>query len=82
MNDKLSAAMGKKPIRDGEASVLESVPDSTGGALETYASAKRLDLSQIKERVDSLISDQVRTSCYTEQAQDQASTWKARFAKS
>jgi hypothetical protein len=78
MDDKLSTAIGSGSISDSDASVLESALDSIDDALETDSSGSRLDPSQMKDRIDSLISDQVENGTLTE---DQASTLQALFAQ-
>lgn len=78
MDDKLSTAIGNGSISDSEASVLESALDSIDDALETDSSGSRPDPSQMKGRIDSLISEQVENGTLTEV---QGSTLQALFAQ-
>lgn len=78
MDDKIATAVGNGSISDTDASVLESALDSIDESLDADTSGSRLDPSQMKERIDSLISDQVESGDLT---QEQASALQSLFAQ-
>lgn len=78
MDDKIATAVGNGSISDTDASVLESALDSIDESLDAGTSGSRLDPSQMKERIDSLISDQVESGDLT---QEQASALQSLFAQ-
>ncbi|KPH59631.1 hypothetical protein ADT71_22665 [Novosphingobium sp. ST904] len=78
MEDKLASAVSNGSVSDSDAAALESALDSIDDALGTASSGSKLDPSQMKDRIDSLISDQVENGTLTE---EQASTLQSLFAQ-
>lgn len=84
MDRKIDAAIESGSLSQVDASALETALDSIDSALSASASsttsdsAARLDPSEMKERVDSLINDQVAAGTLTE---DQAAALQSFFAQ-
>ncbi|SFG05121.1 hypothetical protein SAMN05518801_106137 [Novosphingobium sp. CF614] len=69
MDNKISSAVEAGSISETDAAALESALDSIDSTLgsSSTGSADRLDPSQMKARIDSLISDQVDAGTLTEE---------------
>ncbi|MCJ2177250.1 hypothetical protein [Novosphingobium album (ex Hu et al. 2023)] len=81
MDNKISAALEAGSISETDATALESALDSIDSALGTGSSgtsSSKLDPSEMKDRIDSLISDQVDAGTLTE---DQAAELQSLFAQ-
>lgn len=82
MDNKISAALEAGSISETDATALESALDSIDSALgsgsSSGTSSSKLDPSEMKDRIDSLISDQVDAGTLTE---DQAAELQSLFAQ-
>lgn len=82
MDNKISAAVEAGSLSEVDGDALETALDSIDSALSSSASSSssssRLDPSEMKDRVDSLIEDQVSSGALTE---DQAAALQSFFAQ-
>jgi hypothetical protein len=80
MDRKIGAAMEAGSLSEVDGDALETALDSVDSARSSSASGStsRLDLSEMKDRVDSLIADQVSAGTLTE---DQAAALQSFFAQ-
>ncbi|NWK97208.1 hypothetical protein DM806_16335 [Sphingobium lactosutens] len=80
MDRKIDAAVEAGSLSEVDGDALETALDSIGDALSSSAidSRSRLDPSEMKDRIDSLIEDQVSAGTLTE---DQAATLQSFFAQ-
>ncbi|HUD92284.1 hypothetical protein [Sphingobium sp.] len=80
MDRKIDAAVEAGSLSEVDGDTLETALDSIGSALTISAGdgSSRLDPSEMKDRIDSLIDDQVSAGTLTE---DQAATLQSFFAQ-
>jgi hypothetical protein len=80
MDRKIGAAVEAGSLSQVDGDALETALDSIGSALSSSASesSSRLDPSEMKDRIDSLIDDQVSAGTLTE---DQAAALQSFFAQ-
>lgn len=80
MDRKIGAAVEAGALSEVDGDALETALDSIGSALSTSVSngSSRLDPSEMKDRIDSLIEDQVSAGTLTE---DQAAQLQSFFAQ-
>lgn len=80
MDNKISAAVEAGSISETDATALETALDSIDSALSSSSStsSSKLDPSEMKDRIDSLISDQVEAGTLTE---EQAAELQSLFAQ-